>query len=266
MKLIDIRYEVQGEIAVVTLDRQDVRNAYSVGMLPSLLWIFDQAEKDDAIRCVILTGAGAAFSAGGDLQQMKERSGMFEGDAIRLRSSYIRGIQQIPLRLSRFDKPVIAAINGPAIGAGLDLACMCDIRIASDRARFGSTFVKIGLIPGDGGAYILARTIGYPRALEMILTGRIIDPPKALALGLVHEVVPHTELLERAHAVAQEIAAQAPIAVRLSKAAASQSWDMTFEQAMTLAASYQGIAQTTADHEEGVDAMLEKRPPLYKNK
>jgi enoyl-CoA hydratase/carnithine racemase len=264
MTLVDLRYEKQGQIATITLDREDARNAWSDGMLSSFVAAIDDAELDDEIRCVIVTGAGSTFSAGGDVKLMVAHEGMFEGDPVHLRSRYQAGIQRIPRRLARFEKPVIAAINGPAVGAGLDLACMCDIRISSSGARFGSTFVKIGLIPGDGGAYVLTRAIGFPRALELILSGRLIDALEAERIGLINEICEPDDLMETAHKRALKIAANAPLAVRLSKSAVYQSYDLGLEAALNLAATYQGIAQNTADHDEGIKAFLEGRMPEFK--
>lgn len=264
MNFVDLRYEKQGQIATITLDREEARNAWSDAMLSSFVAAIDDAELDDAIRCVVVTGAGSTFSAGGDVKLMVNREGMFEGDPVHLRSRYMAGIQRIPRRLARFEKPVIAAINGPAVGAGLDLACMCDIRIASSGARFGSTFVKIGLIPGDGGAYVLSRAIGFPRALELILSGRLIDAIEAERIGLVNEICEPDDLMEVVHRRAMKIAANAPLAVRLSKSAVYQSYDLSLEAALNLAATYQGIVQNTADHDEGVAAFLEGRAPEFR--
>ena len=266
MDLPDLRYEPDGALLTLTLDRPDARNAYSEAMVDSLIAGLDRAERDPAIRCVILTGAGKAFHAGGDLKRMRDTRGMFEGDSAELRRRYIDGIQRIPRRLARFDKPIVAAINGAAVGAGLDLACMCDVRVASTTAKMGSTFVKVGLVPGDGGAYFLARTIGFPRALEMVLSGRMVDATEALALGLVHAVAEPDALLDQARARAEAIAANAPIAVRLTKRAAYRSFDTDMETALELAATYQGIAQKTEDHHEAVAALLDKRAPSFAGK
>lgn len=252
--------------AVLTLDRPDARNAYSDAMIDGLCDALDALEDDDAVRVVLLTGAGPAFSAGGDLKAMRDHTGMFAGDSARLRVAYQRSIQRVPRRLLRFDKPVIAAVNGPAIGAGLDLACMADLRIASDRAVFGSTFVKVGLVPGDGGAYWLARAVGHARATALVLTGDVFDAHEALRIGLVAEVVPHDTLLDAAGALAARIAANAPLAVRLAKQALVRSRDLTAEQALELAATYQGIAQRTADHDEGVAAMIARRTPTFEHR
>ena len=149
MQLTDLQYRVEGPIARITLDRPDARNAYSDGMIDSLIAALDAAEADPSVRCVVLTGAGSAFSAGGDLKAMRDKTGMFAGGPAALRARYIARIQQIPRRMARRTLPVIAAINGPAIGAGLDLACMCDLRIAAEGARFGSTFTRVGLVPQE---------------------------------------------------------------------------------------------------------------------
>lgn len=266
MDFRDLLYERQGRCAVVTLDRPEVRNAYSEAMVQSLVAAIDSAEADAAVRCVVLTGAGKAFSAGGDLKRMRDKEGMFEGGPVGLKRGYENHIQRIPRRFASFDKPVLAAVNGPAIGAGLDLLCMADVRIAADTARFGSTFVKVGLVPGDGGAYLLARTIGLPRALELMLTGRLVEPPEAERIGLVHRVVPLEDLLQETLNHAEVIAQNAPLAVQLTKRAVYRSYEGSLDAALELASSYQGMAQNTEDHFEAVDAILEKREPRFRGR
>lgn len=261
--LPDLRRAQEGAVLTLTLDRPAARNAYSEAMVESLVRAIDEAERDDGVRCVVLTGAGTAFSAGGDLKRMLQHEGMFAGGSAELRRRYVDGIQRIPRRLALADKPVIAAINGAAIGAGLDLACMCDLRIAARGAQLGSTFIKVGLVPGDGGAYFLARTVGFARALELMLTARVIDADEAERIGLVHRVVEPGELLAAAQAQARQLAELPPVALRLTKRAAYRSHDADLEQALELAATYQGVAQTTADHAEAVRAMLEKRAPRF---
>jgi 2-(1,2-epoxy-1,2-dihydrophenyl)acetyl-CoA isomerase len=246
-----VRYVAEGPIATVTLDRPDARNAWSEAMIAQLVAALDAAEGDPAIRCVIVTGNGPAFHAGGDVKAMRARSGMFAGGPAELRDRYRAGIQSVPRRLAAFGKPVIAAINGPAIGAGLDFACMCDLRIAARTATFGSTFVTIGLVPGDGGAFFLARVVGFPRALELMLTGRTVDADEALRIGLVHEVVPGAEpaaLLAAARALAARIAQHPPLAVQLTKRAAYHAWRGDEAASLELAATFQGIAQNTPEH------------------
>jgi 2-(1,2-epoxy-1,2-dihydrophenyl)acetyl-CoA isomerase len=263
MELVDLKYRKAGHVAIITLDRESARNAYSLEMIDSLERAFDAADGDQDVRAVVLTGAGRAFSAGGDVKAMLDKTGMFAGGPDALRTRYIEGIHRVPRRLARFEKPLIGAIQGAAIGAGLDLACMCDLRIGSDDAQFGSTFVKLGLVPGDGGAYVLARAIGFPRALELMLTGRLIDAAEAERIGLLHEVAPRAEVMARALAKAELIAQNGPIAVRLTKVLAYQAQHMTLDQALLAAASAQGIAQNTEDHLEGVQALLDRRSPTF---
>jgi 2-(1,2-epoxy-1,2-dihydrophenyl)acetyl-CoA isomerase len=263
MELLDLRYETSGHIATITLDRAASRNAYSMEMIASIERAFDAAEQDDDVRCVILTGAGKSFSAGGDVKAMLDKTGMFAGEPFALRGRYLDGIHRVPRRIARFEKPLIAAVNGAAIGAGLDLACMADIRIAAREAQFGSTFVKLGLVPGDGGAFFLSRVVGFPRALDLMLTGRILDAQEAEQIGLVHQVVEADALLQAARDKAAMIASNAPLAVRLTKVAAYQAQHQTLEQALNAAATYQGIVQNSHDHMEGVKAMLEKRTPSF---
>lgn len=248
-----VQVAVAGAIATITLDRPDVRNAYSDEMCVQLVAAFDAAEQDEAVRCVILTGNGKAFHAGGDVKAMKARSGMFAGDPNELRQRYLDGIQAIPRRIAEFRKPLFAAINGPAIGAGLDLACMCDIRIAARSAKMGSTFVAVGLVPGDGGAFFLTRTVGFPRALEMMMNGRVIDSDEALRINLVHEVVDDSKLLDVARARAEKMAALPPHAVQLTKRAAYQSHNTDVSRALEVAATYQGIAQNHPDHARALE-------------
>ncbi len=264
MEFTDLRYETSAPIATITLDRPEARNAYSEAMVSSLIAALDAAESDASVRAVVLTGNGKSFHAGGDLKRMQGQTGMFAGGPVALRRQYIEGIQRIPRRIAQFDKPLIAAINGAAIGAGLDLACMCDVRIAAEGSKLGSTFVKVGLVPGDGGAYFLARTIGFSRALELVLTGRLVQTDEAQRIGLVHRVVPRDALLSEAEISAQQIAANAPLAVSLTKRAAYRSWDVDLDTALELAASYQGMIQNTEDHREAVAAILEKRPATFR--
>ncbi len=243
-----VRYDQAAPLATITLDRPEARNAYSDEMCEQLVAALDRAELDPEVRCVILTGAGKAFHAGGDIKAMRSRSGMFAGDPAELRSRYVRGIQAVPRRIAEFSKPLIAAINGAAIGAGLDLACMCDLRIAQAGAKLGSTFVKVGLVPGDGGAYFLTRVVGFARALELVLTGRVITAEDALAIGLVHEVVAADQLMHVACERANAIAQNPPMAVQLTKRAAYRSYNADQATALELAATYQGIVQNLDDH------------------
>lgn len=263
LDLQDLTLAVDGPLAVLTLDRPDARNAYSVAMIASLERALAAVDADDHVRVAVLTGAGPSFCAGGDLKAMRDHSGMFAGGPAELRRAYQDNIHRVPTAIGRFRKPLVAAVNGAAIGAGLDLACMCDLRVISERAKLGSTFVKIGLVPGDGGAYYLARAIGLSRAMELMLTGRIFTAEEAATMGLAHRVVAPEDVLPAAKELATTVAENAPVAVQLTKRAAYQSWGADPERALELAATYQGIAQNTADHNEAVHAMLDKRAPTF---
>lgn len=252
----DLLYAVDQTTATITLNRPDARNAFSEAMVRGLIEALDRAEHDSRVRAVILTGAGPAFCAGGDLKKMRARQGMFSGDSVELRDHYIRGLQSIPRRFHLFEKPVIAAINGHAIGAGLDLSLMCDIRIASQRAKFGSTFANVGLIPGDGGAYLLPRVVGFARAVELILTARVFDADEALRIDLVHQVCAPEDVLRRAQATAAQIGTLPPKAVKLAKAALYRCVDRDLETSLQLTAALQACVQRTDEHDAAVDALL----------
>ncbi|MFW5965880.1 MAG: enoyl-CoA hydratase-related protein, partial [Persicimonas sp.] len=252
--MADVLYEVDDHIATITLNRPEARNAYSSRMTAELLEALDDAEYDDAVRAVIVTGAGPTFCAGGDLKAMRDKSGMFSGDPVELRDNYLRGLQRIPRRFDQFEKPVVAAINGHAIGAGLDLSLMCDIRIASSEAKFGSTFARVGVIPGDGGAYLLTRVVGFSKAVELVLTARLIEADEALDIGLISESVEPDEVLERARRTADEIASLPPKAVKMAKAALYRSVDRDIETALQLTAALQSCVQHTDEHLEAVEA------------
>jgi enoyl-CoA hydratase/carnithine racemase len=252
----DVLYEVRDAVATITLNRPDARNAYSEAMVRELLDAVDEADADEVVRAVVVTGAGPVFSAGGDLKAMRDRTGMFAGDPAELRNQYRKGLQQITRRFDAFEKPVVAAVNGAAIGAGLDLALMADLRIASNDATFGSTFAKVGLIPGDGGAYLLTRVVGFARALDLVLTARIIGAPEALSMGLVTELAPTEEVVARAYERAEQIASLPPKAVQAAKACLYRSVDQDLETALQLTAALQATVQHTDDHAEAVQDLL----------
>lgn len=250
-----------GPVVTVTLNRPDERNAISETAHSEEIAAFcAEMTRDASVRAVILTGAGKAFCAGGNVKHMQSRSGMFGGSPYALRNAYRTGIQLIPAALYELEVPVIAAINGPAIGAGLDLACMCDIRIAADTAIFAESFVKLGIVPGDGGAWLLPRVIGMARASQLTLTGEAIDAAKALEFGLISEALPADALMERARAIAASIAANPGHATRMAKRLLREGQDMKLAPLLELSAAYQALAHHTEDHHEAVNAFLEKRP------
>ena len=210
-----------------------------------------------------MTGAGRAFSAGGDLKAMRDRTGLFAGSGAEIRERYRRVVHRIVRSLYGLEIPLIAAVNGPAMGLGCDIAGLADIRLASSDARFGVPFVKLGLIPGDGGAWLLPRNVGYARAAEMLFTGETIDAATAHAWGLVNHVVSHESLMPEALALADRIAAQPGHTLRMAKALLRQGREAGFDQLLEMSAAIQALAHQTDDHHEGVSAALEKRTPRF---
>jgi 2-(1,2-epoxy-1,2-dihydrophenyl)acetyl-CoA isomerase len=256
-----IAQERRGAVLIWTLDREARLNA-----LPDLndgdevAAACERVNADPSVRCVVLTGAGRAFSVGGDLTAMRDRRDLFEGSGAAIRERYRRVVHRIVRSLYGLEVPLIAAVNGPAMGLGCDIAGLGDIRIASDRASFGVPFLKLGIIPGDGGSWLLPRNIGYARAAEMLFTSQSIDAETAERWGLVNRVVAHDRLMDEALATADQIAAQPPQALRMAKTLLRQGRDTTFDQMLEMSAAMQALAHLTDDHQEGVAAVLEKRP------
>lgn len=247
-------------VLTLTLNAPDTRNALSTdSQWQALVDACECVERDDTVRAVVVTGAGSAFCAGGNVKDFRDRKGLAEGSPMQVRENYRRGIQRIPLALWQLDVPTIAAVNGPAIGAGCDLACMCDLRIAGRSARFAESFVKLGLIPGDGGAWWLQQAVGYQRAALMSLTGEVIDALTALDWGLVLEVVDDDALLGRAQSHAARIAANPGGAVRMTKRLLRQAQTQRLDDVLQLAAAFQAITHNSEDHAQAVAAFLAAR-------
>ena len=256
--------ERDGPVVIATLNRPDERNAISETAHSQEIADFCAAmTRDASVRAIVLTGAGKAFCAGGNVKHMRDKAGMFGGSPFDIRNRYRTGIQMIPTALYKLEVPVVAAVNGPAIGAGLDLACMCDVRVASSRALFAESFVKLGIVPGDGGAWLLPRVIGMARASLLTLTGETIDAARALEYGLVAEVVEPDQVLGRALEVAQSIAANPGHATRMAKRLLREGQDMKLGPLLELSAAYQALSHHTHDHAEAIAAFLEKRTPDY---
>lgn len=216
------------------------------------------AEDADRARVVILTGAGRAFSAGGDVFAMADAISDRRSFPSRTAAYYRDGIQRIAVAVHELEVPVIAAVNGPAIGAGCDLACMCDIRLAADNAVFAESFVKLGLIPGDGGAWFLQRVVGYARACELTFTGERIDAATALSMGLVSAVVPEADLRTAAEALARRIADNPPAVVRASKRLLKFAQHGSLRDTLEMSANEQALVQTTDEHQLAVAQMVDR--------
>lgn len=259
-----VLFEQDGAIVTVTLNRPETRNAITEqDMVEALIDACRRVNRDKSVRAMILTGAGTAFCSGGNVKHMREKSGMFAGDAGEIREAYRDGIQRLPIALHNVEAPTIAAINGPAYGAGCDLTTMCDIRIASETATFAENFVKVGLIAGDGGAWLLPRAVGLSRASEMAFTGDPIDAATALEWGLVSRVVPGERLMDEARALAGRIAANPPGALRMTKRLIREGQRVDLPTLLEMASAMQSIAHHSNDHAEALDAMAEKRAPKF---
>ena len=256
-KLTDALLEVDGRVAMLTLNRHDVRNALTgTSLIDDIVTVAAWVNRTDEVSALILTAAGSAFCSGGNVKDMAERRGDFAGDAAEIANRYRRGIQRIPLALQQVEIPIIAAVNGPAMGAGFDLANMADIRLASSTATFGETFLNLGLIPGDGGAWFLQRLIGYQQAFELTLSGRIINATEAKALGIVLEVVEPAQLMARARELAAGFARQPPRAVRLTKRLMKMAQRMELKDFLDLSAAFQGLCHQEPEHLEAVRRLL----------
>lgn len=263
----ELLFEKDGHIVTLTMNRPDSRNPLGMeGDGDRFAEAADRINADRDVRCVILTGAGKAFSAGGNLKSMRERGDGFQGVGVHLRENYRNNIHRIIRSMWNVEVPMIAAINGPAIGLGNDVACLADTRIAADSARFGATFLKIGLVPGDGGAWLLPRVIGMARASELFYTGDLIDAQTALSWGLVSRLVPADELMEEARALALKICRQPPDVLRMTKKLMREGMSTSFDMIMELSASMQALAHHTEDHGEAIAAFFEKRDGVYKGR
>lgn len=256
----------EGGVVTLTLNEPATRNAISPAIVEGLIGHIRAINQDLSVHCVVLTSAGEGFSSGGNVKEMKQRTGLFGGSPAEIRRGYLNGIQQIPLAMYELEVPCIAAVRGAAIGAGCDLALMCDIRIAGDSAVFAESFMRVGLVSGDGGAWHLPRVVGLSRAYEMTFTGDFIKADEAVRIGLVSRSVPDAQLMEEAMALARRIAANPSHSLRLTKRLLRDSQHVSLPIALELASSAQALVQHTHDQYEAVSAFLEKRPPQFEDR
>ncbi len=258
-----IRLEIEGAIATITLNRPERMNAFTWEMIDAWADALEECRRNDAVSVVIVTGAGKAFCSGGDIADMKRRGTQTPLERKRDLQAHVH---RIPFALEALDKPVITAINGAATGAGMDLALMTDLRIAGESARLGETYVKVGLVPGAGGAWLLPRLVGVAKALELFWTGELIDANEALRIGLVNRVVPDAELMTTTRTLAEKIAAAPPLSVRYIKRAVYQGLESDLRTALDLISSHYAVVTASDDHREAVAAFLEKRKPKFTGK
>lgn len=261
--LKDSALTLDDRVAVLTFRRDDVRNALTGTELTSDIAATLAWTSVADVSVLILTGEGSAFSAGGNIKTMGERA---KAAPHVLQQNYKHGIQRIPLALQDTDVAVIAAVNGPAIGAGFDLANMCDIRIGSTTAQFGETFVNLGIIAGDGGAWFLQRLLGYQRAAELTFSGRIVKAEEAKALGILLEVTEPDALLPRARELAARIAAKPPLALRYAKRLLKLAQQQPLAEHLEVCSSFQALCHKTQDHAEALTAFFEKRPGKFEGR
>lgn len=266
--LIDAELTLKNRVAILTLNRDDVRNILTgTELVDDIVNTVEWVNASTDVSVLVITGAGKAFSAGGNIKDMRDRTGTFGGDVKTVQQKYKDGIQRIPLAINSLQVPVIAAINGPAIGAGFDLACMCDVRIAAQTATMGETFVNLGIIPGDGGAWFLQRIVGFQRAAELTFSGRVFDAQEAKQLGVVLDIVEHDQLMNHTIELAQKFAAKPPQALRFAKQLmklAENAEQGQLPSFLDQCGYFQGVCHNTEDHLEAVNAFIEKRKPEFK--
>lgn len=258
-----VLYERKDGIVVITLNQPENRNALFGDMFERLAQALRRLQGDAEARVAVLTGAGSAFSAGANLKKIGGNEGLAGRSTAEIRDFYRNTVHQVPLAFAELEVPVIAAVNGPAYGAGCDITCMCDIRIASETAQFCEVFVKLAVTSGDGGAWFLPRVIGQARYAEMAFTGEPVGAEQALAWGLVSKVVPPDQLMPEALGLAKRIAANAPQALRMTKRLIRNGQQSPLREHLELCGTFNAIAHGTADHREALDGYFKKRAPNF---
>jgi enoyl-CoA hydratase/carnithine racemase len=255
MELADILYKKKAPMAFVSLNRPETKNTFTVPMIDSICWAIKDAKEDPDIKVIVLSGEGEAFSAGGNIKDMAEGK-LASWDMKRYLWDHV---QRIPLLLEDVDKPVIASIHGPAYGGGFDLALACDLRIASEQATFCSTFVHLALAPGNGGAYFLPRLVGVSKALEILMTGRVVEMDEALRIGLVNRVVPKEELIEETKKFAMDVVQWPTAAVRAIKRAVYYGLNSDLRGHLDYVSSQLALLTQTKEHQEAVKKFAGKK-------
>jgi enoyl-CoA hydratase/carnithine racemase len=255
----DAQLEINDRVAILRLNRDDVRNALTgTALVDDIVNTIEWINRDSTISCLIITGNGKGFCSGGNIKEMRDGEGTFGGTPAQIAEKYRRGIQRISLAMHNVEVPVIAAVNGPAIGAGFDLACMCDIRLGCENSLFGETFINLGIIPGDGGAWFLQRLVGYQRAAELTFSGRLVKAEEALKLGLLLKIVPSDQLLTQTMKLARSFADKPPQALRMTKRLMKSAQRLELADFLDLCSSYQASCHHTGDYRRAVQAFLDK--------
>lgn len=268
--MADLLFETHEHIATITLNRPNSMNAFSEEMILQWIHALETVRDSETIRVLIVKGNGKCFCAGGDIKAMGAGKGFFESEddvtstALARKNSLWKKVQRIPLLLEEIDKPVIAQVHGFAFGAGLDMALMCDIRIVAESTKLSESYINVGIVPGDGGAYFLPKLVGIDQALDMLWTGRVLNASEAKEKGLVTFVVPDEELEEFTNSYAKKLSNGPMATILFMKRAVYQSQTMSLRSSLDYISSAMGIITELPDYQEGVSAVIEKRHPSFK--
>jgi enoyl-CoA hydratase/carnithine racemase len=260
--MADLEHSVERGVATIRLNRPERKNAFTLEMIDEWAAHLVAARTDERVNVVVLTGTGDAFCSGADLGRMESA----EQTPLERKQQLTDRIHRIALALEDLDKPVIAAVNGVAVGAGMDMALMCDMRFAARSARLSEGYIRVGLVPGDGGCYYLPRLVGTAKALELLLSGDFIDGEEAARLGVVNRVYDDDRLLDETYAFAERLAAGPPIATRMIKRAVYQSAQSDLRTALDLISSHMAVVTSTEDSKEAFRAFREKRQPRFQGR
>lgn len=260
----EILMEKEGGVAIITLNRPERFNSMTTAMYQELPLMLEQLRRDDDIKVVILTGSGKAFCAGSDVSDRLGKRLEKGGEDSRFEN--LQQVGAVALSFPDFEKPIIAAVNGVAVGAGLSLALLCDFRLASDKARFGAVWLNVGLIPDLGATYYMPRIVGREKALELMLSREVISADEALKIGLVGKVCPHDQLMDEAKKLAASIASGPSVGIELTKRALQRSLQNDLKSQLDYETYAQNVCRQTKDHKEGVSAFAEKRKPKFEGK
>lgn len=260
----DIEYEIRNRVAWIRLNRPEQKNSFTLEMIDAWRGFLQQAQDDDGVGAVVVTGNGGSFCAGADLAIIEDLNA--KGSAHAWKSLLWDRVHRIAFTLETVDKPVIAAVGGAAVGAGLDMALMCDMRFAARSATLSEGYIRIGAVPGDGGCFFLPRLVGVAKALELLMSGDFIDAEEALGIGMVNRVYDDAELEAQTQAFAQKLTRQSPIALRAIKRTTYQALRMDMRSSLDLVSSHMGMVQTTVDAAEALAAFRERRPPRFEGR
>lgn len=261
----DVLVDRDGHVTVIAINRPERRNAFTLEVLDSIVAALAELRRDASCRAIILTGTGGAFCSGVDLDVIERMRAEGNAKPHHWKSLLTERVHRIAFALEDFDKPVIAAVGGPAYGAGMDLALMCDMRFVSGAARFCESYINLGVVPGDGGCYYLPRIVGLPKALELLLSGRVVDAQEALAIGLANRVCADDRLMAETLEFAQLLTTKSPAALRLVKRATYQSLDTDLRTSLDLISSHMAVVQSLEDTEEAGRALAARETPQFKD-